>query len=139
VASAAPPAAVASASPASSAPESALPPPAAVSPPIPAPPGQLDLIDLARSNWGWLVALAALAGGAAAAGWTLSRRPSVASLAPVLAPASPVTVTVSLAAAPRSTLQNVHPGSGPAISIAWRVDPPKPRIESLTPPEEPKP
>jgi hypothetical protein len=48
-----------------------------------------------------------------------------------------VIVTASLLTAPRSTLENVQPPPGPTIGIAWRLDPPDPRLE--TTPEEPSP
>ena len=123
----------ASAAPASASPVSG-PPPALTPPPQPAATGPLGW---AQTHPGWLAALAAaLAAGAAAGGWALRRRPVLPS--PTVIPVLPVTVTVSMLTAPSSTIENAQPATGPAIGIAWTIEPPQTRLESAAP-KEPSP
>ena len=123
----------ASAAPASASPVSG-PPPALTPPPQPAATGPLGW---AQTHPGWLAALAAaLAAGAAAGGWALRRRPVPPS--PTVIPVLPVTVTVSMLTAPSSTIENAQPATGPAIGIAWSIEPPETRLESAAP-KEPSP
>ena len=80
-----------------------------------------------QTHWSWLALAAVLVAAAAAiARWALLK-PAVAALAAV----PPVTVTASVPHGVRSTIENPHPATGPAVSIAWRIDPPDPRIEEL--------
>jgi hypothetical protein len=123
----------ASAAPVSASPASG-PPPAPTPPPQPAATGPLGW---AQTHPGWLAALAAaLVAGAAAGGWALRRRPVPPS--PTVIPVPPVTVAVSMLTAPSSTIENAQPATGPAIGIAWAIEPPQTRLESAAP-KEPSP
>jgi hypothetical protein len=126
----------ASAAPASVSPASGPPPP-----PIPplqsTPPAATGPLGWAQTHPGWLAALAAaLVAGAAAGGWALRRRPVPPS--PTVIPVPPVTVAVSMLTAPSSTIENAQPATGPAIGIAWAIEPPQTRLESAAP-KEPSP
>ena len=107
---------------ASSAPVTAAPTAPAVAAPSPAaPPGWL------QTHWGWLaLAAAVLAAAAALTRWLILR-----SAAAALAAVPPVIVTTTVPHGVSSTIEDPHPATGPAVAIAWRIDPPDPRIEEL--------
>ena len=93
-------------------------------PPESAPQGPTSPLGWVLAHPGWLAAIAGLAGAAAI--YRALRRPSVP---PAPVATVPVIVTTSMLAVPTSTIENAQPAAGPAIGLAWRIDPPQARLQ----------
>jgi PASTA domain len=135
-----------SAEPASAAPSSVAPdssvaavsganPPAPPTPPSPPAAGPLDW---AKAHWPWLALALAGLGGLGAVAAAIARRPPVPA-GSAAAAAAPVIVAVTVEGGAHSDVADVHPGTGPLVSLNWSVDMAEPRVESLESPKEPNP